>query len=73
MTTIRPEDFDNLMEPRPRKLWGARVIAAYLDVSEDTVRRWARLRDVPIYRPLPGTYFAYRSELEMWLRGKPSP
>lgn len=68
--TINPEDFDTMMEPRPRKLWGAPAIARVLGVSEDTVRKWAREDGVPIYSPRPRTYFARREELEAWLRTK---
>ncbi|TJZ93856.1 DNA-binding protein [Paracoccus gahaiensis] len=65
---------DALLEaPVKGKLWGLPQIAAFLGVSVDTARRWARLPDVPIYRP-PGTtsYCAFQSELRSWLRSKPT-
>lgn len=51
------------------KLWGAPMIANVLGVSEDTVKKWARDPNIPIYQPKG--YFALRSELERWLRTKP--
>jgi hypothetical protein len=55
---------------RPEKLWGRPAIARALGVSVDTVVSLARNADCPIYMPA-GRYFAYRSELERWLRTKP--
>lgn len=52
---------------KPEKLWGAPAIAAALGVSVATVYRFASETDCPITRPA-GRYFAYRSELENWLR-----
>ncbi|MGE0853638.1 MAG: helix-turn-helix transcriptional regulator [Hyphomicrobiaceae bacterium] len=50
-------------------LWGAKAIARFLGVSQDTVRAWARDPQVPIFKP-PGSrrLFALRSELLRWLR-----
>jgi hypothetical protein len=56
---------------RPEKLWGRPAIAQALGVSVDTVVSLARNADCPIYMPA-GRYFAYRSELERWLRTKPA-
>lgn len=67
---LTPEKFDQAVPGKTSKLWGLPVIARFLGVSEGTVRNWSKLPDVPIYSPLRGTYFAYRSELEAWLRGK---
>lgn len=52
---------------KPEKLWGAPAIAQALGVSVATVYRFALETDCPIYRP-SARYFAYRSELENWLR-----
>jgi len=60
-----PERFD-AMVAKPEKLWGAPAIAQALGVSVATVYRLAG-DGCPIYRP-GGRYFAYRSELENWLR-----
>lgn len=61
--------FDAIVRPapKPEKLWGAPAIAQALGVSVATVYRFAFETDCPIYRP-GGRYFAYRSELENWLR-----
>lgn len=73
MKTMTPERFDAVVRPsKPERLWGAPEIAQMLGVSENTVRNWARDPAVPIYAPRRGTYFAYRSELENWLRKKPA-
>ncbi|WP_081994700.1 AlpA family transcriptional regulator [Paracoccus sp. PAMC 22219] len=63
---------DALLEtPVKGKLWGLPSIAAFLGVSQDTARRWARHPEVPIYQP-PGTrsYCAFQSELRSWQRSK---
>ena len=57
--------------PKPEKLWGRPAIAQALGVSVDMVVSLARHPGCPIYRPA-GKYFAYRSELERWLRTKPA-
>jgi len=69
MTEITPERFERVSQPlgKPEKLWGAPSIAAALGVSVSTVYRFALETDCPIHRP-GGRYFAYRSELENWLR-----
>lgn len=55
----------------PEKLWGLVCIAQSLGVSESTVRRWAEEPGVPIYQPSgTGRYFALRSELNQWLKGR---
>lgn len=63
--------FDTVSSPRSRKVWGAPAIARILGVSVDTVYVLARDPSSPIYKP--SGYFAYRSELEAWLRTKPQP
>ncbi|MBI3492872.1 MAG: helix-turn-helix domain-containing protein, partial [Acidobacteria bacterium] len=63
------------MEPGPSKgpdrLDSWKAISAYLNRDERTVRRWERERGLPIGR-VPGGHgssvFAYRSELDAWLR-----
>jgi hypothetical protein len=55
---------------KPEKLWGRPAIAAALGISEDTVTTWAKIAHVPIFEPLPGRYFAKRTELEQLLRTK---
>lgn len=64
---LTPERLDALLIGRPEKLWGAPAIAQALGVSVATVYRFALDPACPIYRP-GGRYFAYRSELENWLR-----
>lgn len=55
----------------PEKIWGLEAIAKVLGVSAATARRWAKLSEVPIYKPCgAGSYFALRSELLVWLKGK---
>jgi hypothetical protein len=54
----------------PEKLWGLNSIASALGISVDKARRLARMHDVPIYRPDGISYFAFRSELNAWLRSK---
>lgn len=67
------EKFDQVIgSGKPEKIWGARAIAAYLGLSEDTIRRWAIDPDIPIYAPRSGTYLAFRPELDAWLRQKPA-
>lgn len=51
----------------PDKLWGAPAISQALGVSVDTVYRPAKENGCPIYQP-GGSYFAFRHELEAWLR-----
>jgi hypothetical protein len=54
------------------KLASWKEIAAFLGKDVRTVRRWNAERGLPVYR-VPGgkrsSVFAYRSELEAWLRG----
>lgn len=55
----------------PEKIWGLEAIAKVLGVSAATARRWAKLAEVPIYKPCgAGSYFALRSELIVWLKAK---
>lgn len=75
MREITPERFDNTVSPRmgrPEKLWGAPAIAAALGVSVDKVYSLACNPAVPIYKPEGGGYFAFRHELNHWLRSKPA-
>lgn len=71
---LSPEGIDRILDTvarsRPEKLWRRPAIAAALGVSEDTVSSWAKIPGVPIFEPLPGIYFARRSEIERWLRTK---
>ncbi|WP_240540179.1 DNA-binding protein [Paracoccus sp. pheM1] len=61
---------DAVLDPE-RKIWGLGQIAEVLGVSVDKARALAKLPEVPIYRPAgSGSYFAFRSELMTWLRGK---
>lgn len=70
MTALTPQQFDALTR-KPEKLWGANEIGKALNLSPDTIQRLALDPSVPIYKP-SGRYFAFRSELEAWLRSKPS-
>lgn len=65
---LTAERFDALT--RPDKLWTLTAIAAELGVSVDKARRLAKLPGCPIYQPDGQSYFAKRSELAAWLRGK---
>ncbi len=56
---------------KTQKLWGAPAIAKALGISVSSVYRLASKPDVPIYKPESGGYFAYRGELEAWLKQKP--
>lgn len=67
--TLTPETLDGILQPPPRKIWGAPAIARILGVSVDTVYALAKDPASPVYKP--NGYFAYRSELEAWLRTKP--
>jgi hypothetical protein len=54
-----------------RSLESWKQIAAYLDRSERTVRRWEASEGLPVYRrehEKQDTVFAYRHELEAWSR-----
>ena len=50
------------------RLDGWKEIAAYLGKDPRTVQRWERKIGLPIHRPNGASVFAYRSELESWLR-----
>ena len=71
---LTPERFEAafVRPAKPEKLWGAPAIAAALGVSVDKVYRLARMPEVPIFKPPGGGYFAVRSEIQAWLRSKPS-
>ncbi len=51
-------------------------IARYLHRHVRTVRRWEKVMGLPVHR-LPGGkrpgVFAYRAEIEAWLRGEMKP
>lgn len=66
---LTTETLDSILQPPPRKIWGAPAIARFLGVSVDTVYALAKDPDCPVYKP--SGYFAYRYELEAWLRRKP--
>ena len=53
------------------RIEGASAIADELGVSPQTVQRWARTPEIPIYKPA-GRIWASRSELKNWLKSKPS-
>ncbi|MBN8956814.1 MAG: hypothetical protein J0H17_09575 [Rhizobiales bacterium] len=62
-----------LTEIAEGKLWGAAEIARFIGVSCDHVYRLASDPRVPIYRPPgAGRYFAFKTELKVWLRTKAS-
>jgi hypothetical protein len=67
---ITPARFDAI-SAKPERLWGAKAIARTIGVSIDTVASLARRPDTPIYQP-GGRYYAVRSELERWLKSKPT-
>lgn len=54
---------------RGERLWGAPEIAQFAGVSDDTVRRWERIPDCPIYKP-GGRYFSTRTALLSWMTKK---
>lgn len=66
---LTPARLDGLLIGKPERLWGAPAIAQALGVSIATVYRLALKQDCPIYKP-DGRYFAYRHELDDWLRAK---
>lgn len=71
---LEPRSIEIPMAEMPREcLWGAPRIARFCGVSIDTVHRWARLPNVPVFKPKGATYFAVRSELARWMRSKPDP
>ena len=52
------------------KLFTARTLAEQLDVSPETVLRWARKREIPSIH-LPGGAVRFRErEIERWLEGR---
>jgi hypothetical protein len=60
------------MSPTERPLVGLKQIANHLQKSTRTVRRYARMRRFPVYRiPGTGTLFAFRAELNDWIRTSP--
>lgn len=69
---LTAERFDSIVAAKPEKLWGAPSNAAALGVSVDKVRALATKPGVPIYKPVGAGYFAYRTELDNWLRHKPA-
>lgn len=69
MTELTADRLDAILTAPARKLWGAPAIAKALGVSVATVYRLAAKDDCPIYMP-DGRYFAYRHELDLWLRKK---
>lgn len=57
----------------PDRLTSWKTIAAYLQCNERTVKRWEQDRALPVRRlpgPKRGGVFAYRSELDAWLRAE---
>lgn len=69
---LTPSTFDRAVA-RPEKLWGAPCIAAALGVSVDKIYALAKHPDCPIFKPPGSGYFAFRNDLEEWLRTKPPP
>lgn len=69
---LDPWRFD-AMTANPEKLWGLPAIATALGVSVDKARRLAALPHTPIYKPDGESYFAFRSELNDWLRTTRQP
>jgi len=65
---LDPLRFDTMIG-LPSKLWGASEIAKALGCSVHTVYRLAEEPDTPVFKP-GGRYFAYRHELEAWLKKK---
>lgn len=62
---------DEVLTRKPEKLWGLAAIAEALGIGVDKARELARQDGVPIYRPAGSrSYFAFRTELMAWLRGK---
>ena len=59
-----------------RTLESWKQIAAYLDRSERTVRRWEASEGLPVHRrehEKQDTVFAYRHEIEAWSRLRTMP
>jgi len=57
------------LERARERLIGAKAIARFAGISEATVYRWAERPDCPIMKP-GGRYMAYRTELDLWMRGE---
>ncbi|MDI4235696.1 hypothetical protein OZ411_23085 [Bradyrhizobium sp. Arg237L] len=61
-----------MAEGQKRRLESWKEIASFFNRDERTVRRWERLRGLPVHR-IPGgernLVFAYQEELERWLAG----
>lgn len=56
------------------KLLTAREVAAFLDVSTETVLRWTRRGDLPAAIRLPGGAIRFREDdLEGWLEERATP
>lgn len=61
---------DLVLEPNT-PIWGLVSIARVLGLSVNKTRDLAKLPEVPIYQPEGcGQYFAWRSELREWLKGR---
>jgi len=67
--------FDKTMEMAPsslrfslasESLWGASAIAKFMGVSDDFVRKCARLGSSPI-RQKAGRYYCTKTEITIWL------
>ncbi len=70
---MAPSHSENAEAVRTLVSW--KEIAVFLNYSESTVKRWERVRGLPVHR-IPGGerggVFAYSHELADWLKGKAS-
>jgi hypothetical protein len=67
-------DISQVSRGRPERLISWKVIAAELGCDERTAKRWERERGLPVYRapgPKRSVAFAFRSELDAWLKAEP--
>ena len=61
------------VKPPEDRLDSWKEIAAYLNRDVTTVQRWEKREDMPVHRHLhdrSGSVYAFRSELEVWARGR---
>src|SRR5512132_170777 len=65
-----PEDSD---QPPGLRLSSWKEIATYVKRDVSTVQRWEKREAMPVHRHLHdkrGSVFAFRSELDVWARGR---
>ena len=62
------------MSSRTERFLSTREVAAYLNVSPETILRWHRSGKLPGGRRLSSNLLRFRGdELEAWIEGEPPP